>query len=45
MQQAMIIIIKALWAWGGDSPEDRRGRDKILPRSSNGEDGVQRESK
>ena len=27
-----------------DSPKDRRGRDKVLSGSPNGEDGVQRES-
>ena len=42
IQQVVTIIIKAFQARGGDSPKDRRRRDKILPESPNGEDGVQR---
>ena len=44
IQQAVTIIIKAFQARGGDSPKDRRKRDKILSGSPNGKDGVQRES-
>ena len=34
------VIMKAFLTRGKGSPKDRRERDKILPKSPNGENGV-----